>query len=47
MKRIYELLKPQYAVQVAVDAEGEGVNPLEYEKRPVKMSAADFLSVFI
>ena len=41
------VLKPRYAVQVAVEAEGAGVNPLEYEGRPVKVSAADFFASFI
>ena len=41
------VLKPRYAVQVAVDAEGAGVDPLEYEGRPVKVSAADFLAILI
>ncbi len=45
--RFNEVLKPRYAVQVAVEAEGAGVNPLEYAGRPVKVSAADFLSVLI
>ena len=42
-----DVLKPRYAVQVAIEADGAGVNPLEYEGRPVKVSAADFLAVFI
>ena len=42
-----EVLKPRFAIQVAVEAEGAGVNPLEYEGLPVKISAADFLAIFI
>lgn len=42
-----DVLRPRYAVQVAVEAEGVGINPLEYERRPVKVSAADFFAVFI
>ena len=41
------VLKPRYAVQVAIEADGAGINPLEYEGRPIKVSAADFLAVFI
>ena len=40
-------VKPTYAVHVAVEADAAGVNPLEYVGRPVKMPAADFLSVLI
>ena len=40
-------LKVPYAFQVAVDGEYAGVNPLEYKDRPIRLSAADFLSVLI
>ena len=41
------VLKPRHAIQVAVEAEAAGVDPLEYEGRPIKVSAADFLAMFI
>lgn len=40
-------LKAPYAFQVAVEGEGAGINPLEYRNRPIRISAADFLSVLI
>ena len=42
-----KMLKVPYAFQVAVDGEYAGVNPFEYKDRPIRLSAADFLSVFI
>ena len=42
-----KVLKVPYAFQVAVDSEYAGVNPLEYRDRPIRLSAADFLSVLI
>lgn len=47
LQHFAEVLRPRYAVQVAVEAEGVGVNPLEFEGRPVKASAADFLSLLV
>ena len=42
-----KVLKVPYAFQVAVDGEYAGVNPIEYKDRPIRLSAADFLSVLI
>ena len=47
LSHFQKMLKAPYAVQVAVEAESAGVNPLEYEGCPIKVSAADFLAVFI
>lgn len=41
------VLKPRYAVQVAIEAAAAGIDLREYEGRPVKLSAADFLSVLV
>ena len=42
-----KVLNVPYAFQVAVDGEYAGVNPLEYKDRPIRLSAADFLSVLV
>ena len=42
-----KVLKVPYAFQVVVEGEYAGVNPLEYKDRPIRLSAADFLSVLI
>lgn len=42
-----KVLKAPFAFQVAVEGEYEGINPLEYRDRPIRISAADFLSVLI
>lgn len=47
LQHFNEILKPRYAVQVAVEGDSEGVNLLEYEGRPIKISAVDFLSCLI
>ena len=47
LSHFQKVLKVPYAFQVAVDGEYTGVNPLEYKDRPIRLSAADFLSVLI
>ena len=42
-----KVLKVPYAFQVAIGGEYAGVNPFEYKDRPIRLSAADFLSVLI
>lgn len=43
---MHELNVP-YAFQVAVEAEAAGVNPFDFRGRPVRISAADFLTWLI
>ena len=42
-----DMRTPRYAVQVAIDAEDAGINPLEYKGPPIKVPAAELLTIFV
>ena len=47
LKAFAEKLKVKYAFQVAVEAEGSAINPLDSEGRPVRVAFADLAKVLI
>lgn len=47
LKTFAEKLKVKYAFQVAVEAEGSSINPLDYVGRPVRIAFADLAKVLI
>lgn len=47
LEHFRKTLNAPYAFQIAVEADPAGVDPLDYENRSIRLSAADFLSVMI